>query len=144
MAKHRGRAQAFQAIYGLSFAPPPDEKELARSFLRSSLEKRNDGEENPPEQPSGFAWELTRGVWEHQKDLNSAIEKYSLNWSLARVGRLEQILLQLALYEILYLGTPPKIVISESMRLADEFGAGSAKSFVNGILDAASRDMTAN
>lgn len=141
MAKHRGRAQAFQALYSLSFAPAHDEKELARAFLRSGMARRDNKNETEGQTPSGFAWDLTHGVWECQKELDSAIERLSHNWSLARMGRMEQILLQMALYEILHIGTHPKIVISESMNLADEFGASTAKSFVNGILDAAAKDM---
>lgn len=140
MAKHRERALACQALYGLSFSPAADEAGLAEVFARS-IQARRDNADGEMKQPGGFAWELTRGVWARQKELNAAIEKFSHNWSLARMGRLEQALLQLALYEMLHMGTHPKIVISECMDLAYEFGASNAKGFINGILDAAARDM---
>ncbi len=142
MAKHRERSLAFQALYGLSFSPVDSEKDLSAAFLRSGNARRNenaDPDNTAP--PSGFAWELTRGVWLYQKELNAAIENFSRNWTLSRIGRLERILLQLALYEMLHIHTHPKIVMSECMELADEFGAGAAKRFVNGILDAAARNM---
>lgn len=140
MAKHRQRMQAFQALYSLSFIPDPDENALAHAFRNSGLDKGQTDKDKKSEL-SGFAWELTRGVWQNKARLNAAIEKYSHNWSLSRMGKIEALLLQLALYEMFFIKTHPKIVMSESMELADEYGAGGAKSFINGVLDAAARDM---
>lgn len=153
MSQHRERILAVLALYGLSYTPAQNEQELTNIFQISALlKKREDKEEKgkgcievevEPKQPEGFAWELTRGVWQQQEELNKTIDRFSDHWSLERIGHMERILLQLALYEIIHKRTPSKIIISESMKLADEFGAGKAKSFINGILDAAAREINA-
>lgn len=133
-SRHRSRELAFQALYSVSFSPEggPDQLEYA---IRTA--PREDGE--LPGEIDARAWELARGVYEHETALNAAIEKLSKNWRPERIGRIEMLLLRLALFEMLYTATPPKVVIAECMELAGEFGAGEARSFINGILDAAAR-----
>jgi len=41
----------------------------------------------------------------------------------------------MGLYEMLYLGTPPAVVINEAIEIAREFGTEHSGGFVNGILD---------
>lgn len=146
MTKHMMRSCAFQALYSLSFAPANTREELERVFKRANLDKNGKAAAAELEQQprcEGFIWELTHGVWKNEAKLNAIIEKFSRNWRIERMGLLEQILLRLGLYEMLFMGTPAKIVMSESMALADDFGATSSKSFVNGVLDAAAREHTA-
>ena len=131
--KHRERELAFQTLYGLSFSPAADLEQLALAFQRSPHNMHGEAE------PKGMAWELTRGVWEKEKELDSDIEQYSHNWRAGRIGRIELILLRLALYEMLHTAVPPKVAITEYLELADQFGVSGAASFMNGILDAAAR-----
>lgn len=131
--KHRERELAFQILYGLSFSPVANEAELAEAFRRSPHNPRNGSE------PEGFAWELVRGVRKREAELNAAIGRFSRNWRPDRIGRIETLILRLALYELLHTRAPAKVVISESLELANEFGVESAASFINGILDAAAR-----
>lgn len=141
MAKHKERSCAFQALYSISFAAVESVEELERVYKQARLEQP--GMEKAEEQVlcSGFAWELTCGVWKNEAKLNALITRYSHNWRIERIGLLEQILLRLALYEMRKIGTPPRIVMSESMALADDFGATAAKGFINGVLDAAAREL---
>ncbi len=134
--RHRERELAFQTLYGLSFSPAADSEQLALAFSRSP-HNAHGGQE-----PAGLAWNLTRGVWENEKKLDESIERFSLNWRPDRIGRIELILLRLALYEMEFKDVPPRVVITEYLELADEFGASRATSFMNGILDAAARART--
>lgn len=131
--KRKERELAFQVLYGLSFSPVTDLEQLALAFQRSPHNSHANVE------PRGRAWELTRGVWEKEKELDAAIEQYSHNWRAGRIGRIELILLRLALYEMLYREVPPKVVITECLDLSDQFGAAGAAAFMNGILDSAAR-----
>lgn len=131
--KHRERELAFQILYSLSFAPASDIQELEKSYRLSPHNPH--GESGP----AGFAWELVRGVWEHEKKLDQNVEKFSHNWKPDRIGRIELILIRLALFELFYMATPSKVVISESLELAGQFGVENATSFINGILDSAAR-----
>ena len=88
-------------------------------------------------QPEGFAWELVRGAWQNQVELDGLITDFSQNWRLDRMGKVELALLRLAAYELLYRDdVPGKVVINEAIELSKIFGDDSSRSFVNGILDA--------
>lgn len=58
------------------------------------------------------------------------------NWSLERLSLVTRLLLEQALAEVLYVGTPAPVVIRESVRIAEEFDQPGAGSFVNGVLHA--------
>lgn len=135
--KRRERELAFQALYGLSFSPVTDLVQLEEAFMLSP----NNSHER--QKPLGFAWELVKGVWENEARLDESIGKLSRNWRPERMGRIELVLLRLALHEMLATTTPEKVVMSEYMELAHQFGAGSAASFINGILDAAAKSRIA-
>lgn len=88
-------------------------------------------------QPEGFAWELVQGVWGRQEDLDKFIRRFSQNWRLERMGKVELSLLRLAAYELLYSAdVPPKVILNEAIELSRQFGDDSSHSFINGILDA--------
>ena len=135
-ASRRGeRAQAFQVLYGLSFADATSSEDVRRAFLQSPdhQESEEDG------LPSGFAWDLVQGVWSRRDELDKTISRFSRNW---RMGRVELTLLRLAMYELLYRqDVPAKVAINEALELTRQFGEDNATSFVNGILDAAAKAL---
>jgi N utilization substance protein B len=91
-------------------------------------------------QPEGFAWELVLGVWSKRQELDKLIERFSQNWRLDRMGRVELALLRLAVYELIFRDdVPAKVVINEALELSRSFGDENSRGFVNGILDAASK-----
>lgn len=63
------------------------------------------------------------------------------NWRLERVGVVERNILRLALAELAEATTPPRVVIDEAVRLAQWFAGAKAPPFVNGVLDAAAREL---
>ena len=70
--------------------------------------------------------------------IDSVIERFSQNWRVDRLGKIELTLLRLAVFEMLYRAdVPPKVAINEALELSTRFGDAKAKSFINGILDAA-------
>ena len=130
-ASRRGeRAQAFQVLYGLSFADATSLEDVRRAFLQSPDHQ----ETEEGELPSGFAWDLVQGVWSRRDELDKTISRFSRNWRVDRMGRVELTLLRLAMYELLYRQDVPA-------KLPRQFGEDNATSFVNGILDAAAKAL---
>lgn len=138
-ANRRGeRAQAFQVLYGLSFADATSLEDVRRAFLQSPDHQ----ETEEGELPSGFAWDLVQGVWSKRDELDKTISRFSRNWRVDRMGRVELTLLRLAMYELLYRqDVPAKVAINEALELTRQFGEDNATSFVNGILDAAAKAL---
>ncbi|MCL1984891.1 MAG: transcription antitermination factor NusB [Betaproteobacteria bacterium] len=130
------RELAFQFLYGLDFAPVCSERELRERFEQSA----STAEKTPA--ASGFAWELALGVWNTVQDLDAVIARFTRNWRLDRMGRVELTLLRLAVYELQYRADiPPRVAINEALELSRQFGEVSAHSFVNGVLDAAAKTL---
>ena len=142
-ATRRGeRELAFQVLYGLSFTPPSDREDLERIFRISPDNQARQPEQQTSSHPSGFAWELVEGVWSKSTELDAAISRFSHNWRVDRMGRIELTLLRLAVFEIIFRNdVPAKVAINEALELTRQFGEGNAKSFVNGILDAVAKAL---
>lgn len=136
--RHGERELAFQVLYSLSFSSINEINALRRIFaesLKSMAQWRVD-----TKQPAGamtFAWELVEGVWSTSPQLDAVIARFSHNWRVDRMGRVELTLLRLAIFELVFRqDIPPKVAINEALELSRLFGEDKAKSFVNGILDA--------
>jgi N utilization substance protein B len=70
------------------------------------------------------------------------IEKYCDNWRFDRLSAIDRAILRLAFHELSIKKTPAKVIINEAIGLAKKFSGDDAGSFVNGVLDAASKAQT--
>ena len=87
---------------------------------------------------------MVSGVANREEDLNAQIQKYSIGWDISRISKLARAVLQLAMYEILYVDDiPTGVAISEAVRIAKKYDGDDTGSFVNGILGAFARGLTA-
>jgi len=93
---------------------------------------------------------LRRSALEHAEPLASAVAANVArlddeiaaaieHWEPQRVGMIERTILRLALHELWTDRAPPRVVISEAVRLAHWFAGAKAPAFVNGVLDALAR-----
>jgi N utilization substance protein B len=140
LSRRAERALAFQVLYGLSFSPAPTRLELADAFLRAP--EQDGPSPSPVREARGFAWELVEGVWESREKLDALLTRYSQNWRVERMGKVEITLLRLALYEMLFRqDIPPKVAMNEAIELSKQFGDQGSRGFVNGILDAAVKEL---
>jgi transcription antitermination protein NusB len=82
-----------------------------------------------------FAQELVHGVLEHQSELDDTIRTASRNWKLEQMGKVDRIVLRIAIYEItIARSVPVKAAINESIELAKTFSGEESGRFVNGVL----------
>lgn len=83
----------------------------------------------------GRAGRLVAGVIENRDELDHAIEDASEHWSVARMPLIDRNILRLGLYELRHeRDTPPGVIISEAVRLAQAYSTERSASFVNGVL----------
>jgi transcription antitermination protein NusB len=89
---------------------------------------------------SDFTRELIEGVEQTRAQLDAAIERHSIGWSLDRIAPLELNILRVALYELVHRSdVPAEVAIDEAVESAKELCAVEAAGFVNGVLAAANR-----
>ena len=83
-----------------------------------------------------FFLRLVEGVKEFQHEIDELIERFSENWKISRMSRVDRNVLRLAVYELLHChDIPPKVSINEAIDLAKRFGTEDSGAFINGILD---------
>ncbi len=133
-ARRLGREIAFQVLYSLNFSEGVD-LDIAKRAYKNFFEDRK---QNPHEiKGHEFAWELIEGIVSHLDILDKTIEKFSTNWKINRIARIELTILRLAIYEMLFRDDVPiKVAIDEAVELSKKFGDINSRKFINGILDA--------
>ena len=98
-------------------------------------------EEHPAR--DAFAAELVRGAVEHIKDVDDRIARHAEHWRMERMPAVDRNILRLAVYEMMFGGTPPAVSIDEALELARKFSNEESVQFVNGVLDAIHREANA-
>jgi N utilization substance protein B len=74
-------------------------------------------------------------------EIDEELAAVTSNWRLDRLGAIERSILRMAAAELLQRETPPRVVIHESVRLAERYSSQASARFVNGVLDALARRM---
>jgi N utilization substance protein B len=68
--------------------------------------------------------------------IDSMISETAKEYEFDRIPRVERNLLRLGVFEIYFSTLPPKVAISEAVRLARKFSSSESANFINAILDA--------
>ena len=87
-----------------------------------------------------FALALFEGVMQHITVCDEAIVKHLKEWDFQRLGAIERATLRLASYEILFGELDSAVVINEAVEITKAFGTEQSPKFINGVLDAISKD----
>jgi N utilization substance protein B len=87
-----------------------------------------------------FALDLFKGVTEHLSEIDEAIIKHLKDWDFDRLGSIERATLRLGAYEIMFGGLDSAVIINEAIEVAKAFGSEQSPKFINGVLDAISKD----
>ena len=144
MTRANARELAVHLIYGREFTGEEPEAVVEARLRKEYYDKlaaENDiYTERPSKAQLSYIDGVVAGVANRVEDLNAQIQKYSIGWDVARISRLARAILQLAIYEILYLeDVPTGVAISEAVRLAKKYDGDDTGAFVNGILGSFSR-----
>jgi N utilization substance protein B len=78
--------------------------------------------------------ELVVAIQKNEKKIDKLIAKAAPEWPIDRLNKIDLAILRLAVYELEFEKTPPKVVIDEAVELAKEYGSESSSSFINGVL----------
>ena len=89
-----------------------------------------------------FAEDIYRVAVARKDEIDKIIEEHSQNWRLERMPVVDRNLLRAAIAEMLgYPNTPGPIIINESLEIARRYAAPESIHFLNGVLDAVSREL---
>lgn len=147
MTRANARELAVHLIYGREFTGEEPEQVVAVRLNReyySVLSQENDVyADRPSKAQLSYIDNVVAGVSNRAEELNEIISRYSIGWDVSRISRLTRCILQLAVFEILYVDDVPSgVAAAEAVRLAKKYDGDDTGAFVNGILGAFIRSRT--
>ncbi|MBQ5608407.1 MAG: transcription antitermination factor NusB [Oscillospiraceae bacterium] len=146
MTRANARELAVHLIYAREFTGDEPELVIATRLEKeyySNLSQENQVyEERPSRAQRAYIDSVVMGVANRIDELNGIISMYSIGWDITRISRLTRTIMQLAIFEILYLeDVPTGVAISEAVRLVKLYDGDDAGAFANGILGTFARSQ---
>ena len=148
MTRANARELAVHLIYCRDLTGEEPEIVVATRLDKDYYQKLSEDNEVYAERPSraqmGYIDKVVAGVANREEELNGIIQEFSIGWDVTRISRLARCVMQLAIYEILYVeDVPTGVAISEAVRLVKKYDGNDTGSFVNGILGSFGRSLNA-
>lgn len=148
MTRTNAREIVAQLVFEMSFRND-DADTIVREHLDpdyyDTLKGESDAyEDRPTGKQAEYIQTTLRGIRENQEELDAYIAKYAIGWNLARISKTARAIMQLAMYECLYVqDVPVSAAINEAVELTRKYEDEDVVSFVNGILGAFAREVAA-
>lgn len=148
MTRTNAREIVAQLVYEMGFRDD-DARTLVREHLDpdyyATLKDESDAyEERPSSKQIEYIQSTVCGIREKQDELDGYISKYAIGWNLGRISKTARAIMQLAVYECLYVhDVPVSAAINEAVELTRKYEDEDVVAFVNGILGAFAREVAA-
>lgn len=147
MTRANARELAVHLIYSQDFTGEDPQQLVSERLDKEYYSKLAQENEIYAERPSGaqlrYIDTVVTGVANRTQELNEQIGKFSIGWNVSRISRLTRCIMQLAIFEILYVGdVPTGVAISEAVRIAKKYDGTDTGAFVNGILGSFARSLS--
>ncbi len=93
-------------------------------LIKEQLEVQND-----------FVNTSIEGILKNKKEIYKLANKYLTNWSMDRLNKVDQAIIALAIYELMYTDTPSVVAINEAIELSKLYSDEAVTKMINGVLD---------
>ena len=148
MTRGNARELAVHLIYAREFTGDEPQKVVAdrldKEYYANLAEENQVYSDRPSRAQVAYLDNVVAGVANRSEELNEKIQQYSIGWDVSRISKLARTIMQLAIFEVLYVDdVPTGVAISEAVRIAKMYDGDDTGAFVNGILGAFARDLTA-
>ena len=148
MTRANARELAVHLIYGRIFTGEEPEQvvsvRLDKEYYEQLAQENEVYSDRPSRAQLRYIDTVVSGVANREEELNAEIQKYAIGWDVSRISNLTRCVMQLAIFEILYMeDVPTGVAVSEAVRLAKKYDGDDTGSFVNGILGAFARNLVA-
>ncbi len=130
-SRHRARRLALQGLCCLDVQGERAAKQVY-AFVQ-------DSEEEPA--TLGMARDLLRDSLAARQECDGLLKRHARHWDLGRLALVDRNILRLAVHELRQRELSHKIIISEALRLAQEFSTAESPRFINGVLDAIAKEL---
>lgn len=146
MTRANARELAVHLIYGRDFTDEEPQQivqtRLDKEYYPLLSEENQVYADRPSKAQRAYIEMVVAGVANRADELNGHIQKHAIGWDVSRISKLARSIMQLAIFEILYVeDVPTGVAISEAVRMAKMYDGNDTGSFVNGILGAFARSL---
>ena len=146
MTRSNARELAVHLIYGREFTREEPHQvvsiRLDKEYYAKLSQENQVYEDRPSRAQVAYIDNVVSGVANREEELNATIQQFSIGWDVSRISKLTRAIMQLAIFEILYVDdVPTGVAISEAVRLAKMYDGDDTGSFVNGILGSFARSL---
>ena len=146
MTRGNARELAVHLIYAREFTGEEPEKivesRLDKTYYANLAEENQVYTDRPSKAQVAYLDHVVSGVANRSDELNEKIQQYAIGWDISRISKLARTIMQLAMFEILYVSdVPTGVAISEAVRIAKMYDGDDTGAFVNGILGAFAREL---
>ena len=146
MTRANARELAVHLIYAREFTGDEPQKVVAdrleKEYYAKLAEENQVYSDRPSKAQVAYLDNVVSGVANRCEELNEKIQQYSIGWDISRISKLARTIMQLAIFEILYVeDVPTGVAISEAVRIAKMYDGDDTGAFVNGILGAFARGL---
>lgn len=147
MTRGNARELAVHLIYSRVFTGDAPEEvvsvRLDQEYYAQLKEENEIYTERPNRAQVRYIDLVVSGTASREEELNAVIRKFAIGWDISRISKLARCILQLAIFEILYVDdVPTGVAVSEAVRLAKKYDGDDTGAFVNGILGSFARSLT--
>ena len=75
------------------------------------------------------------GILEYEEDIRSMANTYLKDWEINRLNKVDQAIILLGIYELLYTETPSVVAINEAIELSKKYSDEKVTKMINAVLD---------
>jgi len=84
---------------------------------------------------NSFVTDSVKGIIDNKNKLEELANKYLKDWTLDRLSKVDQAILLLGIYELIYTDTPSVVSINEAIELSKKYSEEAVTKMINGVLD---------
>ena len=84
---------------------------------------------------NSFVNDTVKGIIENQSTITELANKYLKDWTMDRLNKVDQAILSLGIYELMYTDTPSVVSINEAIELSKKYSDEAVTKMINGVLD---------
>lgn len=126
MNKTEIRELTFKLLYSSEIQKDVSEEQIKILLEDNNIE--NKGQEK-------YVKSTFSGIQENIEEIQKLIENnLKEKWTISRISKIDLAILKIAIYEMIFVKVPYKVVINEAVELAKKYGEDTSKSFINGVL----------
>lgn len=113
-----------KVIYQVSILEETDLDYDINDLIKEQLEVENE-----------FVNTTVNGIFENKEKLVSYANKYLTDWTMDRLNKVDQAIMCIGIYELLYTETPSVVSINEAIELSKKYSDEAVTKMINGVLD---------